>query len=67
MTLHKRGAWPTIPEPLKFQPDPTRLQVGGAPRPARIGDWLQTYTGRQFWPLDPRADEVDAEDAMEIP
>lgn len=23
------------------------------------GDWMQTYTGRQFFPLDPRADEID--------
>lgn len=28
----------------------------------RVGDWLQTYTGRQFWPMDPRADEVFIED-----
>lgn len=28
----------------------------------RHGDWLQTYTGRQFWPLDPRANEVCIED-----
>ena len=28
----------------------------------RTGDWMQTYTGRQFWPLDPRADEVDIND-----
>lgn len=28
----------------------------------RIGDWMQTYTGRAFWPLDPRADEVCIED-----
>lgn len=26
---------------------------------ARRGDWMQTATGRQFWPLDPRADEVE--------
>ena len=25
----------------------------------RRGDWLQTFTGRQFWPLDPRPEEVD--------
>lgn len=25
----------------------------------RKGDWMQTATGKQFWPLDPRADEVD--------
>ena len=29
---------------------------------ARKGDWLQTYSGRQFWPLDPRAEEVFIED-----
>jgi len=28
----------------------------------REGGWLQTYTGRQFWPLDPRASEVDIVD-----
>lgn len=28
----------------------------------RFGDWMQTYTGRQFWPLDPRPDEVRIED-----
>lgn len=24
----------------------------------RRGDWIQTFTGRQFWPLDPRVDDV---------
>jgi len=28
----------------------------------RIGDWMQTFTGRQFWPLDPRPDEIFIED-----
>lgn len=28
----------------------------------RKGDWMQTYTGRAFWPLDPRVDEIDIED-----
>ena len=28
----------------------------------RSGDWIQTFTGRQFWPLDPRAAEVDITD-----
>lgn len=28
----------------------------------RVGDWLQTFTGRPFWPLDPRPDEIDIED-----
>lgn len=26
------------------------------------GDWMQTYSGRRFYPLDPRPDQVDAED-----
>lgn len=28
----------------------------------RKGDWIQTYTGRQFWPLDPRISEVFIQD-----
>jgi hypothetical protein len=28
----------------------------------RRGDWIQTFTGVQFWPLDPRADEIRIED-----
>ena len=28
----------------------------------RKGDWMQTATGGQFWPLDPRADEVWIDD-----
>jgi uncharacterized protein len=28
----------------------------------RIGDWLQTYSGKCFWPLDPRPEEVDIYD-----
>lgn len=28
----------------------------------RNGDWMQTYTGRQFWPLDPRPEDVHIED-----
>lgn len=28
----------------------------------RKGDWMQTYTGRQFWPLDPSMVDVDIED-----
>jgi hypothetical protein len=53
-----------------------RVNVGGrwkheAPAPvlffcdqqsARNGDWIQTFTGRQFWPLDPRPEELDIED-----
>ena len=28
----------------------------------RIGDWIQTYSGRRFWPLDPRPEEICIED-----
>lgn len=28
----------------------------------RNGDWMQTFTGRQFWPLDPRSEEVSIVD-----
>lgn len=26
------------------------------------GDWIQTALGGQFWPIDPRPDEIDPED-----
>lgn len=29
---------------------------------SRKGDWQQTYTGRQFWPLDPRVEDICVED-----
>ncbi|MBF0342510.1 MAG: phosphohydrolase [Magnetococcales bacterium] len=25
----------------------------------RAGAWIQTYTGRQFWPMDARVEEID--------
>lgn len=28
----------------------------------RKGDWFQTFTGKQWWPLDPRPEDVDIED-----
>lgn len=28
----------------------------------RTGDWLQTYTGKQFWPIDPRPEEIESLD-----
>jgi len=28
----------------------------------RKGSWIQTYTGRAFWPLDPREEEICLED-----
>jgi hypothetical protein len=29
---------------------------------ARRGDWMQLYSGKQFWPMDPRAEEIEIED-----
>jgi len=29
---------------------------------ARLGDWLQTFSGGQFWPMDPRPAEVAIDD-----
>jgi uncharacterized protein len=28
----------------------------------RKGDWMQTYTGRRFWPVDPLPSEIHIED-----
>jgi hypothetical protein len=28
----------------------------------RHGDWMQTYSGKVFWPLDPRPEDVDIVD-----
>src|SRR5258708_302056 len=28
----------------------------------RRGNWMQTYTGRAYWPADPRAEDVCIED-----
>ena len=29
---------------------------------ARKGDWIQTYSGIQFWPMDPRVEDIDIQD-----
>lgn len=28
----------------------------------RYGDWMCTFTGRKFWPLDPRAEDIEIQD-----
>jgi len=28
----------------------------------RLGDWYLTFTGRQFWPMDPRPEDIDIRD-----
>lgn len=43
--------------------DPGDLQGSMlTPRAERKGDWLQTYTGAAFYPLDPRPEEIRIED-----
>lgn len=32
------------------------------PTQERVGNWLRTYTGKRFYPLDPRIEEIDIED-----
>lgn len=32
------------------------------PNAPRVGDWMQTVTGKQFWPLDPRPEDIDIKD-----
>lgn len=39
-----------------------RLASTDSGQPERQGDFMQTATGRKFWPMDPRADEVFIED-----
>ncbi len=35
--------------------------AGGFTEP-RAGDWMQTYIGRQYWPCDPRPEDIFIED-----
>ncbi len=28
----------------------------------RIGEWMQTFTGKQFYPMDPRVEDIDHRD-----
>jgi hypothetical protein len=72
------GALPAVPP--KYNPANDNAPIGGqyigltradfpAVHPAyqqRHGDFMATYTGRQYWPCDPRADEVFIEDIARI-
>lgn len=31
----------------------------------RHGDWIQTYSGKPFWPYDPRVEDLDIDDIAE--
>lgn len=41
---------------------PRRPSPGGPPVSGRLGDWMETFSGRHFWPLDPRPAEIDPAD-----
>lgn len=43
-------------------PGPSRPASTDSGQDDRQGDFMQTATGRKFWPMDPRADEVFIED-----
>lgn len=61
------AGWPVdrvaemIPHMDAVAPGPFRVGVSDLPEPRR-GDWMQTYTGRQFWPEDPRPEDIDIRD-----
>ncbi|QFT69585.1 hypothetical protein FIU93_22560 [Labrenzia sp. THAF35] len=38
------------------------METFGPLTPERAGDYMQTFSGRKFWPLDPRSDEIHLED-----
>jgi hypothetical protein len=40
----------------------TRVSPDHHAEPARKGDWMMTASGLQFWPLDPRVDEIEIGD-----
>lgn len=42
--------------------DPAGSRAQAHVEGARFGDWMQTFSGAQFWPMDPRASEIDIED-----
>jgi len=35
---------------------------GACASPDRLGRWMQVYTGRKYWPVDPRPEDVFIED-----
>jgi hypothetical protein len=47
--------WDHLDALVKIANDNTRP---AAEATKRKGDWMQTFLGGQFWPLDPRADEI---------
>lgn len=49
--------------PEQFEALRVRARPDSAPPDApRIGDFTSTFTGRRFWPLDPRPEDIDLRD-----
>ena len=46
---------------VNYEATPTPVPIL-AVTDARQGDWMQTVSGRQFWPIDPRPEDVHIED-----
>lgn len=41
---------------------PLDLHAAATVEATRFGNWMQTFTGGKFWPMDPRSDEVHIAD-----
>ncbi len=39
-----------------------QLAPSGYTGPPREGGWIRTFTGRPFWPVDPRPEDIDGRD-----
>lgn len=47
---------------MQAHDSPTVPTVAAPSMLHRHGDWMHTFTGRRFWPLDPRPEDVTIED-----
>lgn len=61
--LSAKGDFQPSPHPMTDETTlADRYDAGVEKAGVRAGDWIQTATGRQFWPMDPRPDEIHLED-----
>jgi len=56
------GDWARHADATGFVPGPSAFLRGPHDPEYRCGSFMQTATGRKYWPLDPRPDEVFIED-----
>lgn len=50
----------TLEDAIRSGPQPRRIVTSTPVEPS--GDWIQTFTGKRFYPADPRPDQIDIED-----